>query len=140
MRLTFKDLLRTSRPLLWLNTAILWVLALLVLEQPPGWADLALILYFTLPFNLWLHGINDVYDFESDRQNVRKGSDEGALLPQSLHKPMLRALLLWNVPFWLLALWQGSPLALGLLALFLFLGWAYSAPPLRGKSRPFWTA
>ena len=135
--ITFKDLLRTSRPLFWLNTAVLWVLGLLVLEQPPGWADLLMIGYFTLPFNLWLHGINDVYDFESDLQNERKGTDEGALLSRALHQPILHQTLLWNVPFWLIALWQGNALAISLLALFLFLGWAYSAPPIRGKSRPF---
>lgn len=134
--LSFKDILRTSRPLLWLNTSVLWVLGLLVLEKPPTWADLLMILYFTLPFNLWLHGINDIYDFESDLLNQRKGSDEGALLPPSLHKPLLRSIIIWNLPFWLIALWQGTPLASGLITLFLFLGWAYSAPPIRGKSRP----
>jgi 4-hydroxybenzoate polyprenyltransferase len=135
--LSFKDILRTSRPLLWLNTAVLWVLGLLALGQAPGWRDLVMIGYFTLPFNLWLHGINDVYDFESDWLNERKGSDEGALLPPTLHGPMLSLALLWNVPFWLFAIWHATPLALALLALFLLLGWAYSAPPIRGKSRPF---
>jgi 4-hydroxybenzoate polyprenyltransferase len=130
-------LVRVSRPLLWLNTAALWALALLVLDRFPGWQDLLMIGYFTLPFNLWLHGINDIYDYESDLRNARKGSDEGALLPARKHHALASSLLLWNVPFWLLALWQGTPLALALLALFLFLGWAYSAPPVRGKSRPF---
>lgn len=135
--MTFKDLLRTSRPLFWLNTSVLWVLGLLVLQQSPTWVDLLMILYFTLPFNLWLHGINDVYDFDSDLLNERKGSAEGALLSQALHQPMLRYTLLWNVPFWLLALWQGNLSGILLLTLFVFLGWAYSAPPIRGKSRPF---
>lgn len=134
--LSFKHILRTSRPLFWLNTSVLWVLALLVIEEAPTWADLLMILYFTLPFNLWLHGINDIYDFESDLLNERKGSDEGALLSPSLHKPLQRSIVIWNLPFWLIALWQGTPLAISLLALFLFLGWAYSAPPIRGKSRP----
>lgn len=135
--ISFKDVLRTSRPLLWLNTAVLWVLGLLVLEVAPGWGDFLMIVYFTLPFNLWLHGINDVYDFESDLLNERKGGDEGALLGRALHEPLWGQIWGWNVPFWLLALWLGNPLALGLLGLFLFLGWAYSAPPIRGKSRPF---
>ena len=135
--ITFKDLVRTSRPLFWLNTSVLWVLGLLVLQESPTWVDLMMIAYFTLPFNLWLHGINDVYDFESDSLNERKGSAEGALLSRALHQPMLYYTLLWNVPFWLLALWQGNLLAILLLSFFLFLGWAYSAPPIRGKSRPF---
>ncbi|MDQ4077262.1 MAG: UbiA family prenyltransferase [Chloroflexota bacterium] len=135
--LPLRDVIGTSRPLLWLNTAVLWVLGLLVLERAPTWADLVMIGYFTLPFNLWLHGINDVYDYESDLLNVRKGSDEGALLPRAMHGPMVRAMLLWNVPFWLVVLWQGTALAIVLLGVFLFLGWAYSAPPIRGKSRPF---
>lgn len=135
--LAFRDILRTSRPLLWLNTAILWIVGLLVLKILPTGADGVMILYFTLPFNLWLHGINDVYDHASDLLNQRKGSAEGALLPKFLHAPMLRATLLWNVPFWMWAIWQGNRLSTLLLAIFLFLGWAYSAPPIRGKSRPF---
>ncbi len=134
--MAFSDLLRISRPLLWLNTAVLWVLALLVLEQPPTAADLLMIGYFTFPFNLWLHGINDVYDHESDLLNARKGGDEGARVSRAQHHALLRQVLLWNVPFWLLALWQGNALALALLALFVLLGWAYSAPPIRAKSRP----
>ncbi|HEX8682802.1 MAG TPA: UbiA family prenyltransferase [Ardenticatenaceae bacterium] len=137
MMLSLKEVVRVSRPLLWLNTAMLWVLGLLVLERAPAWPDLVMIGYFTLPFNLWLHGINDVYDYESDRLNPRKASDEGALVPRARHGPLLRTVLLWNAPFWAVALWQGRALAVGLLALFLVLGWAYSAPPVRGKSRPF---
>jgi 4-hydroxybenzoate polyprenyltransferase len=135
--LSFKDILRTSRPLLWLNTAVLWVLGLLVLEIPPTWADVVMILYFTLPFNFWLHGINDVFDYASDLLNERKGSDEGALLQRALHAPILRSTLLWNFPFWIIAAWQGNTLSTLLLSIFIFLGWAYSAPPIRGKSRPF---
>lgn len=135
--LSLKDVVRVSRPLLWLNTAMLWVLGLLVLERAPAWPDLAMILYFTLPFNLWLHGINDVYDFESDRLNERKQSDEGALLPRAAHTPLVWTVFIWNLPFWGVALWQGTPLAVVGLAAFLLLGWAYSAPPVRGKSRPF---
>jgi 4-hydroxybenzoate polyprenyltransferase len=96
-----------------------------------------MIFYFTLPFNLWLHGINDVYDYASDLLNQRKGSDEGALLPKILHAPILHATLWWNIPFWIIAIWQGNRLSTILLGTFLFLGWAYSAPPIRGKSRPF---
>lgn len=117
---TLRDTVRTARPLLWLNTAVLWVLALLVLEQPPTWGDGLMIFYFTLPFNLWLHGINDVYDYASDLLNERKGSDEGALLHAALHAPMLKVTLAWNLPFWGVALFLGSPLSLMLFATFLF--------------------
>lgn len=132
-----RALIATSRPLLWLNTAVLWIIALLILDRRPGPEDLLMILYFTLPFNLWLHGINDVFDYESDRRNVRKGGAEGALRPPDEHAALLRLVVAINVPFWLGALWLGPPLAVAALTLFLFLGWAYSAPPLRGKSRPY---
>lgn len=135
-RLSLRALVRVSRPLFWLNTAILWLLALLVLERAPSPADLVMIGYFTFPFNLWLHGINDVHDYESDRRNARKGSAEGALLDRRYHANLLRQVLLLNLPFWLFALWAGGAIAWLLLTLFLFLGWAYSAPPIRGKSRP----
>lgn len=132
-----KDLVRTSRPLLWLNTAVLALLAPVALNRPLEPGTLLLVAYFTLPFNLYLHGINDVYDYESDLLNARKGGAEGDLLPRTLHAPMLRWLFLINAPFVLLLLASGPLLANALLLLFLVLGWAYSAPPIRGKSRPF---
>lgn len=135
-RLSLRALVEVSRPLFWLNTSILWLLALLVLERAPSATDLVMIGYFTFPFNLWLHGINDVHDYESDRLNARKGSAEGALLERRYHTTLLRQVVLLNLPFWLLALWAGGAVAWLLLSLFLFLGWAYSAPPIRGKSRP----
>ncbi|HYN89240.1 MAG TPA: prenyltransferase [Ardenticatenaceae bacterium] len=129
--------MRTSRPLLWLNTAIPAALATVTLDRPIDLDTVLLAIYFTLPFNLFLHGINDVFDYESDLVNARKGGAEGNLLARRLHAPMLRRMLALNVPFVLVLLITGTPLGNVLLLLLLLLGWAYSAPPFRAKGRPF---
>lgn len=101
--------------------------------------DLPLIvgtLFFLVPYNLAMYGINDVYDYESDLANPRKDSIEGALVPQRLHRPLLRLVALINVPFVVVLVWWGN--ASSWLALFVSLAAvvAYSAPRLRFKERP----
>ncbi|MGA1767725.1 MAG: prenyltransferase, partial [Aquiluna sp.] len=47
--------------------------------------------FFLIPYNFLMYGINDVFDYESDLRNPRKGGIEGALLAPALH----RTTLLW---------------------------------------------
>ena len=42
-------------------------------------------LFFLIPYNVLMYGINDVFDYASDLANPRKGGIEGALLPRRLH-------------------------------------------------------
>ena len=39
--------------------------------------------WFLVPYNLLMYGINDVFDYESDLRNPRKGGVEGALVDRS---------------------------------------------------------
>jgi len=94
-------------------------------------------LYFLVPYNLAMYGINDVFDYESDLRNPRKGGVEGALLDRSLHRVTLVAVVVTNVPFLVFLVAVGSPLSWLVLAVSLFAVIAYSAPRLRFKERPF---
>ncbi|WP_276272644.1 prenyltransferase [Haloarcula litorea] len=94
----------------------------------------ALFLYFTVPANVFLYGVNDVFDRDVDEHNPKK--DEGREVSYRGD----------SVVFWtivgtgLLALAFVPFLApLGLLALgaWAFLAVEYSAPPLRFKTTPF---
>lgn len=137
-----KEVLAASRPFSWINTAYPFAAGYLVATG--GRVDVALVvgtLYFLGPYNLLMYGVNDVFDYESDLRNPRKGGIEGALADpataRSTHRRILRACALTNVPLvvWLLAL---GDVAAGLvLALVVFLVVAYSAPVLRFKERPF---
>jgi len=134
--LSFRALVTISRPLFWFNTAVPYVWGWLLSGRRLDLPTVILIAYFAFPFNLLLHGVNDIFDYESDRLNARKDSAEGALL---VHPGNFRALwwrmLAWNLPALpaLLALrsW-GAVLAF---ASTLALSVAYSAPP-RLKGRP----
>jgi 4-hydroxybenzoate polyprenyltransferase len=94
------------------------------------------ILFFLVPYNLAMYGINDVFDYESDLRNPRKGGVEGALLDRSMHRTTLWSAVLSCVPFVLFLVAVGSPLSWLVLAVSLFAVVAYSAKGLRFKERP----
>lgn len=132
-------LLAVSRPALWVNTVGplvvgLWLTGRLWTPEP---GLLALLAYLTLPFNLLIYGLNDLADREEDAASARKGGWQGARLRPGEGGPLLRAVLLVNVPC-LAALAALLPPG-ALLALLLSAGLfaAYSVPPVRLKARPF---
>ncbi|QHF23297.1 prenyltransferase [Rathayibacter sp. VKM Ac-2804] len=127
----------SSRPLSWVNTAYPFAAAYLLTTRE---IDLALVLgtlYFLIPYNLAMYGINDVFDYESDLRNPRKGGVEGAVLDRSEHRATLIAAVATNVPFLIALVLLGSPLSWLVLAVSVFAVIAYSAPGLRFKERPF---
>jgi 4-hydroxybenzoate polyprenyltransferase len=132
-----RALLVSSRPLSWVNTAFPFAAAYLVTT---GRIDPALVvgtLYFLIPYNLAMYGINDVFDYESDLRNPRKGGVQGAVLDRSLHRATLRAVGLSNVPFLIALILLGGPASWLVLAVSVAAVVAYSAPVLRFKERPF---
>ena len=95
--------------------------------------------FFLIPYNFLMYGINDVFDYESDLRNPRKGGIEGALLAPELH----RTTLLWAfglaAPFIGYAVFvslENLP-ALLVLLLTVFAVIAYSVKGLRFKEIPF---
>jgi 4-hydroxybenzoate polyprenyltransferase len=132
-----KALFVSSRPLSWVNTAFPFAAGYFMVARE---VDLVFVLgtiYFLIPYNLAMYGINDVFDYESDLRNPRKGGVEGALLDRSMHRPTLWAALLTNVPFLVFLVAVGHPLSWLVLAISVFAVIAYSAPGLRFKERPF---
>ena len=131
------QLLVSSRPVSWINTAYPFAAAYLLTTRE---IDVVLIvgtLFFLVPYNLAMYGINDVFDYESDLRNPRKGGAHGAVLDRSLHAPTLWAAGLSCAPFVVYLLIVGSPLSWAVLAVSLFFVVFYSAPPLRLKEVPF---
>jgi len=132
-----KALFVSSRPLSWINTAFPFAAAYFMTTREIDVVFVVGTLYFLIPYNLAMYGINDVFDYESDLRNPRKGGVEGALLDRSMHRPTLWAALLTNVPFLVFLLVVGNPLSWLVLAISVFAVIAYSAPGLRFKERPF---
>jgi len=132
-----KKLFWASRPVSWVNTAYPFAVAYGIVA---GRVDALLVvgtLYFLVPYNLLMYGINDVFDYESDLHNARKGGIEGSLLERRQHKAVLWAAVLSNLPFVVVLCWlAGTPAAAAVFLAVLFLVVAYSAPRLRFKERP----
>ena len=134
---TIKTLFWVSRPISWINTAYPFAVAYFLAT---GSADLTLVLgslFFLIPYNLLMYGINDVFDYESDLRNPRKGGIEGALLQPRYHRLTVVAAVASSVPFILYLTFVGSSESTGWLYLFVFTVIAYSAKGLRFKEKPF---
>ena len=132
-----RTLLLSSRPLSWVNTAFPFAAGYLMTTREVDLVFVLGTLYFLIPYNLAMYGINDVFDYESDLRNPRKGGVEGAVLDRSLHRITLWAVVITNVPFLVFLVAVGSPLSWLVLAVSIFAVIAYSAPRLRFKERPF---
>lgn len=126
----------SSRPLSWINTAYPFAVAVLATGGAIDAAWVIGTLFFLVPYNLLMYGINDVFDYASDLANPRKGGVEGALLPAETHRAVLWWSVLLPVPFVVALALLGSPLSWLVLAIVLFFVVAYSAPVLRFKERP----
>ena len=134
---TLKQLFVSSRPLSWINTAFPFAAAYVMTTRQ---VDLTFILgtiFFLIPYNLAMYGINDVFDYESDMRNPRKGGVEGAVLDRSLHKVTLWAVVITNVPFLIYLVAVGNLDANIVLAVSMFAVVAYSMKGLRFKEIPF---
>lgn len=136
-----RALLLTSRPLSWVNTAYPFAAAYVLAA---GRLDAATVVtlvvgtvFFLIPYNLAMYGINDVFDYESDLRNPRKGGVEGALLRPQHHRATLWTASLLPVPFVVYLIVVGSAVSDVVLAISLFAVVAYSVAGLRFKERPF---
>jgi len=135
--MVLKKLFVSSRPISWINTAFPFAVAYYL---STGAVDLNLIigsLFFLIPYNLLMYGVNDVFDYESDLRNPRKGGIEGALLAPKYHRPTLIAAFSLAAPFVIYLLLIGSFESNAWLLLVLFSVIAYSIKGLRFKEIPF---
>lgn len=102
--------------------------------QIPSMSALLLMgAWWLLPANFFVYGVNDLHDYATDILNPKK-RDREAYLPLSAHHAVKKALYaMLGIALVLCCLFPAGWWAM---ALFLFLGWSYSAPPLRWKGRP----
>ncbi|MCW3494108.1 prenyltransferase [Microbacterium sp. SSM24] len=132
-----RQLVLSSRPVSWINTAYPFAAAYLLTVREVDATLIVGTLFFLIPYNLAMYGINDVFDYESDLRNPRKGGAHGAILDRRLHTATLWAAAISCAPFVVYLVLAGSPVSLVVLAASLFFVVFYSAPPLRLKEVPF---
>ncbi|MGO2779917.1 prenyltransferase [Glutamicibacter arilaitensis] len=131
-----RGIVASSRPISWVNTAYPFAAAYLLAGGGVDWKFILGTVFFLFPYNLLMYGVNDVFDYESDMRNPRKGGIEGAVLSKQSHKALLIACTVCSLPF-LIVLAAGGDAASNItLAVSIFAVLAYSAPRLRFKERP----
>jgi 4-hydroxybenzoate polyprenyltransferase len=136
------SIVKASRPVSWINTAFPFAAAYLLVMRDIDARLVIGTLFFLIPYNLLMYGVNDVFDYESDLANPRKGGIEGDVvrdraLARRVHRGILWASALTVLPplAWLLT--QGSGASAVTLVLVVAGVLAYSVPVLRFKERPF---
>ena len=127
----------SSRPISWINTAFPFAAGYFLVSEKVDALLLVGSLFFLIPYNLLMYGVNDVFDYESDLRNPRKGGIEGALLEPKYHLPTLLIALHLPVPFVWFLLASGDQIANITLFVVLFSVLAYSIKGLRFKEIPF---
>ena len=128
--------LRMSRPRFWLYLAGPVVVGV-AYAASNRWelfapTAVALFAYFLLPANVFLYGVNDVFDADVDDENPKKDEREVRYRGDRLVPALVVATGLLGVAFLPLL----SPAGDAAMVAFLLLAVEYSAPPLRFKTTP----
>lgn len=142
------NLLAISRPRFWSYLAGPFLLGiifsfsmdttLLAQRQENLFFILYGLLYFLVPANIILYGVNDIADKDTDAFNTKKGSKEHRL-QQKEQRSLWAAITIsfvLSLPFFFLV-GPNTTSAIALLLAFFFLSFAYSAKPFRWKAKPF---
>jgi 4-hydroxybenzoate polyprenyltransferase len=93
-----------------------------------------LFLFFTYPANLMIYGVNDIYDYETDKYNPKKIEYEGLVEPRDQRK-LWWNISLWVIPFFGILFWLNWQASMAFL-IFNFASVYYSATPIRAKANP----
>jgi 4-hydroxybenzoate polyprenyltransferase len=94
------------------------------------------LLFFLFPANVFLYGVNDYYDEDTDIFNPKKSDKEYRVTAKDRRNLIL--LILSGFAYGVILLFlQPDFIAIAILAIFLVLSFLYSAKPVRFKARPF---
>lgn len=132
-----RRMVHISRPVLWINTLGTGVVGMWLTGTLWQWEAAALLIWLTLPFNLLIYGVNDIFDQDTDALNPRKGSLEGARIRSIEVRSIWFWVLATNLPFLACFLVTLPAAALLWIALYVLVFVFYSAPPLRFKARAY---
>lgn len=91
--------------------------------------------FFLIPANILIYGVNDIFDYETDKLNPKKVEYEALLVPEK-HKSVWVWILVTNIPFLVYAFTISLETGVYLF-IFYFFAMFYSATPIRAKIRPF---
>lgn len=132
------DAIRISRPKFWLYLAGTFAVgAVAGVKEASGLLSpwfVGLLLYFSLPANFFLYGVNDYFDRDTDEYNERKGDEEYLVGEQTRS---LQSWLLITAALSMIVIAALPVRAAMVLTMFVILSYAYSGPPTRFKRHPW---
>ena len=103
MKLLARDIIRISRPRFWMYVLGTFLVGMIASGNPFDYQNstifrlVAFSVFFTLPANLFIYGVNDIYDYQTDIHNDKKIKYE-ATLPLEKHKQLWRFIGLMLLP------------------------------------------
>jgi 4-hydroxybenzoate polyprenyltransferase len=140
MKLTLKEVILLSRPRFWmyvLGTFLVGVISsgnIFLYDATTSLLLIAFGIFFSLPANVFIYGVNDIYDYQTDIHNDKKVKYESVLKLEK-HRSLWIIIGMLLIPFFPLFFIVNVSTKLALL-LFFFTGLFYSASPIRAKSKP----
>ncbi|MFA7193470.1 MAG: prenyltransferase [Candidatus Paceibacterota bacterium] len=136
-----KRLLKISRPRFWIYEIGPYIVGIAAAAGITlnAWLLIPAIIFFfffTYPANIFIYGINDIFDYETDKLNPKKISYESLVMPEEWPK-LWKNIILFCAPFLVYGFFVLNIQSfIALLAFFFFAGF-YSSTPIRAKARPF---
>ena len=138
----FKTIIALSRPRFWIYLAGPYVLGYtaglfdsITIDAYIQLSFIKLFFFFLIPANIFLYGINDLFDKDTDSHNEKKNHQEIRTTQNNTRIYIIAVILscisgIYVFDQQTMHVWQ-------LLLLFLILSFCYSAPPIRFKTKPF---
>jgi 4-hydroxybenzoate polyprenyltransferase len=134
----WRKIFKLSRPRFWMYVFGPYIVGLVAGAGHYSQLQTPLVLlfglFFLFPANILIYGINDIFDYETDKDNAKKTEYE-TLVPPDERATIWRIVLVFNLPFLLLPT-QVNQQSVATIAAFLFFSIFYSAPPIRAKTKP----
>lgn len=134
---------KTSRPRFWIYICwsyLVWIVSWWDFSNTGqiislfSFQVIRFLIYFSYPANLLVYGINDIFDYETDKLNPKKTWYEDALNPAK-QTALRTTIIVLNLPFLFLSILPNSESYIWLI-IFVLSAIFYSAPPLRAKTKP----
>lgn len=136
MYVQLKALLFTSRPALWWTIGLVFTAGAIASSAAFDTTFFLFLFLLMVPGCFVLFGLNDVYDYDSDKQNARKDSLAGAALEPKYHDLVLQVSAGISVFMFLILLSTRDVFTITTGLILAFLAYAYSVPPLRFSEVP----
>jgi len=134
-------LFQMSRPIWWIRMLLPITFAVLYaadsLNQVFSVTAFWFLVYFSLPGNLYVYGMNDAFDVDTDQMNPRKLDEDTPSVMYKHDKINMALILLSGVLMASIVFLSTDPLVLAPLAILASAAILYNVPPIRLKAQPF---